>query len=121
MENRADVKSWTTSPNGMAYALCEASSRRDKAGRVKRRAMFAKLRTAKHLKVRVNDAAIAIGFLGRVGHIVRVQQEGGTDVPRPDGRALRCALHELLGFCADDIQLISGQLNHHLDEWPDRA
>lgn len=49
---------------------------REKAGRIKRRAMFAKLRTAKHMKIQTDAEGFSIGWAGRVARIARVHQEG---------------------------------------------
>lgn len=47
---------------------------RAKAGRVKRAAMFAKLRTGRYMTVEATADGLALGFAGRVARIARVHQ-----------------------------------------------
>jgi len=58
-------------PDGSPYAARRnPPSRRAKAGRIKRGAMFAKIRQA-----RANPNEVAVGFTGRVSRIAMVHQE----------------------------------------------
>ncbi|BFU60767.1 MULTISPECIES: phage virion morphogenesis protein [Rodentibacter] len=78
-----------------------------KQGRIKRKAMFAKLRTARHLKVRSNGNEVSVGFNGSSAAIAAVHQYGlsGT-VDRKKGIKTKYAQRELLGFTNEDLEEI---------------
>ena len=88
---------------------------RDKKGRIKRHAMFAKMRQARHLKVRTNPNEVAVGFFGRVARIAQVHQDGLVDAVRPGGPRVRYEQRALLGFSAGDQTMIRDLLLDHLD------
>ena len=78
-----------------------------KKGRIKRKAMFAKLRTARHLKVRSNGNEVSVGFNGSSAAIAAVHQYGLT--ARPSNNKdfkVQYAQRELLGFAEEDIEMI---------------
>ncbi|HHF5743455.1 TPA: phage virion morphogenesis protein [Haemophilus influenzae] len=54
---------------------------RKKKGRIKRKAMFAKLCTARHLKVRSNGNEVSVGFNGSSAAIAAVHQYGLSASP----------------------------------------
>lgn len=102
-------------PDGTPYTPRKAPGRlRGKRGRIKRRAMFSKLRTARHLKVRTGAAGVAVGFTGRVARIARVHQEGVRDQVHPGGPTVRYPRRELLGFADADLKMIRDKLIEHL-------
>lgn len=78
-----------------------------KKGRIKRKAMFAKLRTARHLKVRSNGNEVLVGFNGASAAIAAVHQYGlqGT-VDKNKGFKVQYAQRELLGFSQSDLDVI---------------
>ncbi|HHV6870840.1 TPA: phage virion morphogenesis protein [Haemophilus influenzae] len=78
-----------------------------KKGRIKRKAMFAKLRTARHLKVRSNGNEVSVGFNGSSAAIAVVHQYGLSSSPSKykDFKVLY-AQRELLGFTEEDIEMI---------------
>ena len=78
-----------------------------KKGRIKRKAMFAKLRTARHLKVRSNGNEVSVGFNGSSAAIAAVHQYGLSSSPSKykDFKVLY-AQRELLGFTEEDIEMI---------------
>lgn len=88
-----------------------------KQGRIKRKAMFAKLRTARFLKVRSNANEVSVGFNGASAAIAAVHQYGlqGT-VDKNRGFKVQYAQRELLGFSESDVDLIEDliieQLSH---------
>ncbi|WP_372191969.1 phage virion morphogenesis protein [Xanthomonas axonopodis pv. desmodiigangetici] len=100
-------------PDGTPYAP-RKKQLRDKAGRVKRKKMFAKLRQAKYLNVSASPNAVSVGFVGRVSRIARAHQEGLTEQVRPGGPKARYEKRVLLGLSVDDRQLIRDRLLHHL-------
>ncbi|MBS7660560.1 phage virion morphogenesis protein [Pseudomonas lalucatii] len=87
---------------------------RGKAGRIKRRAMFAKLRQARHLKLQSDAGRIAIGFLGRTARLARVHQYGLRDRPGRGASEVQYARRQLLGLTAADLELIRDRLLDHL-------
>lgn len=76
-------------------------------GRVKGKAMFAKLRTAKYFKVRSNANEVSVGFSGNSGEIANIHQYGRKGLVRtkPEIRK-KYAQRELLGFADKDMELI---------------
>ena len=101
-------------PDGSAYEPRHRQKARSKQGRIKRNAMFAKLRTARWLKTRATADAASVEFAGRVARIARVHQEGGTDKVRPSGPTARYTQRQLLGFTDADRDLIRDLLIEHL-------
>lgn len=78
-----------------------------KKGRIKRKAMFAKLRTARHLKVRSNGNEVSVGFNGSSAAIAAVHQYGLSASPSKDKDfKVQYAQRELLGFTEEDIEII---------------
>lgn len=82
-------------PDGTPYTPRKAKARkggkklRGKRGRIKRAAMFAKLRTARCMQIEATPSALAIGFAGRVARIARVHQLGEVDRVSPHGPEVR--------------------------------
>jgi phage virion morphogenesis protein len=100
-------------PDGSAYAPRKTTRPRQQRGRI-RQAMFAKLRTASHLKL-IDDAnSITIGFTGRVSRIARVHQYGLRDEVTPGGLSVEYPARELLGLTTDDRELVKDLLLKHL-------
>ncbi|MCC4600185.1 phage virion morphogenesis protein [Xanthomonas melonis] len=100
-------------PDGTPYAP-RKEPLRDKAGRVKRKKMFAKLRQAKFLKVSASPNEVSVGFMGRVSRIARVHQDGLSEQVRRGGPVARYERRVLLGLSEQDRQLIHDQLLSHL-------
>ncbi|WP_448132801.1 phage virion morphogenesis protein [Stenotrophomonas rhizophila] len=114
---RSQQKRITTqrNPDGTAYAPRRpAAPARAKAGRIKRKAMFGRIKQAKHLRARGTAREATVGFLGRVSRIARIHQEGRSDRVAPDGPRITYARRELLGFTAADEQLVRDLLMDHL-------
>lgn len=86
-----------------------------KKGRIKRKAMFAKLRTAKYLKVRSNANEVAVGFTESSSIIANIHQYGliGT-VNKKHGLKVQYAQRELLGFSESDVELIENLIIEQL-------
>jgi phage virion morphogenesis protein len=100
-------------PDGSAYEARKAKLR-SKAGRIKRRAMFAKLRTARFLKVEANGDGLAVGFAGRIAALARVHQDGESAQVRPGGPRYKYPVRQLLGFTAAERDMIRDKLLAHL-------
>ncbi|AKO12766.1 phage virion morphogenesis protein [Xanthomonas oryzae pv. oryzicola] len=100
-------------PDGTSYAP-RKKQLRDKAGRVKRKKMFAKLRQAKYFKVSASPNQVSVGFVGRVSRIARVHQDGLTERVRQGGPMASYERRVLLGLSAEDRQIVRDQLLDHL-------
>ncbi|WP_372178156.1 phage virion morphogenesis protein [Xanthomonas axonopodis pv. phyllanthi] len=100
-------------PDGKPYAA-RKEQLRDKAGRVKRKKMFAKLRQAKFVKVSASPNEVSVGFVGRVSRIARVHQEGLSERVRPGGPRARYERRVLLGLTEQDRHHVRDQLLNHL-------
>lgn len=78
-----------------------------KKGRIKRKAMFAKLRTARYFKIQSNANEVSVGFNGSSAMIAKVHQYGLMSSPSKtkDFKVLY-AQRELLGFSQSDLDII---------------
>jgi len=106
-------------PDGSAYEarkprVTPTGKHRDKRGRIKRAAMFSKLRTTRYLKLEANSTGLAIGFDGRVSRVARVHQFGETDRVAPRGVEYKYPARALLGFTPDERELIRDMLLKHI-------
>nr|WP_080497536.1 phage virion morphogenesis protein [Serratia marcescens] len=94
-------------PDGSRFAPRKPQARRKK-GRI-RRAMFAKLRTARFLKTAATADASVPHFTRQVERIARVHQEGLRDRgERNRGPVVRYPVRELLGLGDADVDRIAG-------------
>lgn len=106
-------------PDGTAYDARKPRRQpdgrlRDKRGRIKRVAMFAKLRTARYLKTEADSNGLALGFAGRVSRVARVHQFGESDRVAPQGVEYKYPARVLLGFTHDERELIRDMLLKHI-------
>lgn len=101
-------------PDGSTYAPRQRLRDRQRGGRVRPRKMFAKLRTAKHLKAIGTANAAIVEFRGRDARIARVSQYGLRDRVSPGGPSVRYPRRILLGFTAADREMIEDLLMQHL-------
>lgn len=99
-------------PDGSSYTPRRKRLREQK-GKIKRK-MFTKIKNTSNLKVLSNSDSIAIGFVGRVARIARVHQEGLKDRAEKGAPDVVYPKRELLGFTAQDIQLIEDSLLKHI-------
>jgi len=80
---------------------------RDRRGAIRRRAaMFAKLRTARWLRIAGTPDAAEVGFASRVARIARIHQEGLRDRAAPDAQEVRYPRRALLGFTEADRECV---------------
>ena len=96
-------------PDGTAYpARKQRKELKGKNGRIKRQkaAMFAKIRTAKHLKVKATGDQIEVGFFGWVARVARVHQFGRQDRVTKSGPAYKYPQRQLLGLNKETHTLI---------------
>lgn len=104
-------------PDGSAFEprkKQDAKKFRNKKGKIKRKMMFAKLATNRFLKMQATSEGVTVGFLGRTARLARVHQEGLPDTVQPSGRSYLYPRRRLLGFSADDLDMIREQLLKHL-------
>jgi phage virion morphogenesis protein len=109
-------------PDGAAYTPRKVKAQkggkklRSKRGRIKRAAMFAKLRTARYMQLDATPAGLAIGFAGRVARIARIDQFSELDRVSPHGAEVRYPARVLLGFSDGDRALIREKLLQRVTE-----
>ncbi|VEA72820.1 phage virion morphogenesis protein [Serratia rubidaea] len=88
-------------PDGTPYAPRKTWLRNKK--RLRERAMFSKLRTARYLKAQGNSDAAVVEFVGRVKRMVNIHHYGLRDRPTPHSEAVKYKARPLLGFGKKDI------------------
>jgi phage virion morphogenesis protein len=76
--------------------------------------MFAKIRTAKHLKVKATGDQIEVGFFGWVARVARVHQFGQQERVTKKGPVYKYPERRLLGLSEPDRTLIRESLLHHI-------
>ncbi|UXY16729.1 phage virion morphogenesis protein [Chitiniphilus purpureus] len=99
-------------PDGRPFAPRKPQLR-DKKGRI-RRAMFARLRTARYLRQQAGADGAVIEFASRVLRVARVHQYGLRDRVRRDGPEVDYAERQLLGFTEADERLVLDLVLAHL-------
>jgi len=101
-------------PDGSAYEPRKPPRLRERAGAIRRGAMFSKIKKARYLKTEATADAAAVGFAGSVARIAAVHQFGQLDRPEPKGPEVRYPERQLLGFSPADRELIETILTRHL-------
>lgn len=104
-------------PDGAAYAARKRRKEfKGKNGRIKRQkaAMFAKIRTSKHLKAKATGDQIEVGFFGWVARVAHVHQFGRQDRVSKIGPVNKYAKRQLLGFSKVDIPIVRAALLMHI-------
>ncbi|UQV45015.1 phage virion morphogenesis protein [Janthinobacterium lividum] len=107
-------------PDGAAYpARKKRKELKQKKGRIKRQrvSMFAKIRTAKYLKVDADPGQLTVGFLDKVMHIARVHHDGLADKVSKKGPKYTYPARPLLGIGEADRTLICESLLHHFGKF----
>lgn len=111
-DNAANMRA-QRGPDGAAWEPRKAKLR-DQQGRIKKGAkaqvMFAKLRTAKHLKAQATDSEASVGFDGRTERIARVHHAGLRDRVKSAGPEYDYPARPLLGITAKQIKRIEAIL-----------
>lgn len=104
-------------PDGSKYEPRKQQKLRKKKGRVKRRAMFAKLKTARFLKIRTNANEAVIGFTGSAADIATIHQYGLSAKPTKNANyKVQYAQRELLGFSDEDVEIIENLVLEQLSQ-----
>lgn len=99
-------------PDGTPYAPRKPRLR-TKAGRI-RRALFARLRTTRYLRVEATADTAFVTIAGRAARIARVHQYGLTDRVSPKGPVVRYTERRILGFSGADEGAIADLIVDHL-------
>lgn len=102
-------------PDGTAFEPRKPVQRlRNQRGGIRRRAMFAKLRTSKWLKAEATAEAAVVTFAAGVQRIARVHQFGLRDRVNRSGLEVTYPARRLLGLTAADIDTIENEVLNHL-------
>jgi phage virion morphogenesis protein len=100
-------------PDGSPFEPRKPQNRK-RQGAIRRRAMFSKIRQAKHLKIFTSPSAAEVGFVGQVARIANVHQRGLRDRVDRNGPSYEYPERELLGFTESDRNLVQDLLIAHL-------
>lgn len=99
-------------PDGTPYAPRKTPLR--KAKRLRDRAMFSKLRTARYMKAKGSGDDAVVEFVGRVKRMANVHHYGLRDRPTPHGADVKYQARPLLGFSHADVKMIETAVVEHL-------
>lgn len=100
-------------PDGTPYQpRAGQKNLRGKKGKIKRKAMFAKLRTQRHLKVRADANSIEVGFRGRDAVVAATHQAGSVRIR--NGRRFVTPKRELLGLSDENVNAIANAYINYL-------
>ena len=93
-------------PDGTAYV--PRRKQRNKRGKIKRQAMFAKIRTARYMKAKGTANSAVVQFIGPVAKIAEVHQYGLRDrIDRNKPRTHKYDARQLLGVTDRTRRLVS--------------
>lgn len=109
--NRERIKA-QTNPDGTPFE--PRSEIRGRSGRIRRKAMFTKLRTAKYLRIKTTADTAEVGFLGRINRIARVHHFGLRDRVEKGGPQHQYARRELVGITPADRERTADSVLNHL-------
>ncbi|CAI1684326.1 Mu-like prophage protein gpG [Serratia quinivorans] len=99
-------------PDGTPYAPRKTPLRNTK--RLRDRAMFSKLRTARYMKAKGSSDDAVVEFVGRVKRMANVHHYGLRDRPSPNSDPVKYEARPLLGFSKEDIEKIQRAILEHL-------
>lgn len=86
---------------------------RDKSGRIRRK-MFARMATARYIKVRADAGAATVEIDGRAARIARVHQYGLEDTVNRRGLRVRYPIRAILGITSAEEQSVADTVVAHL-------
>jgi len=89
------------------------SAARKRPARIRRRAMFRRLATARFLRSGVDDQGNWVGFTGKVSQIARVHQYGLRDKPSLRAKTVSYPKRELLGVSAAEREYLLDCIYSH--------
>lgn len=99
-------------PDGTPYAPRKTPLRHTK--RLRDRAMFSKLRTARYMKAKGSGDDAVVEFVGRVKRMANVHHYGLRDRPTPHSAYVQYEARPLLGFSVNEMKLIEETIVSHL-------
>ncbi|OKP25319.1 phage virion morphogenesis protein [Serratia liquefaciens] len=99
-------------PDGTPYAPRKTPLRNTK--RLRDRAMFSKLRTARYMKAKGSGDEAVVEFVGRVKRMANVHHYGLRDRPSPHSADVKYEARPLLGFSTADVKMIETAVIEHL-------
>lgn len=99
-------------PDGTAYAPRRQAS--GKSGRVKRGAMFRRIRQTRFMKVIAGSESVSVGFTGSAAQIARTHQLGLKE-PQTSSRIFKYPRRRLLGFSRTELDHVLEVIARHLD------
>ncbi|HID9470944.1 TPA: phage virion morphogenesis protein [Serratia liquefaciens] len=99
-------------PDGTPYAPRKTPLRNTK--RLRDRAMFSKLRTARYMKAKGSGDEAVVEFVGRVKRMANVHHYGLRDQPTPHSADVKYEARPLLGFSTADVKMIETAVIEHL-------
>lgn len=102
-------------PDGNRWEPRKKRKLRGKKGAIRKKAMFTKLRTAKHLKIWTDPDSAGLAFTGLSGRIAAVHHYGLRDKVDRDGPVYDYPARQLLGFGRDDLELIADRILEHIE------
>lgn len=102
-------------PGGTPFKPRKTQPVRNKKGRIKRE-MFAKLRTAKYMKMQASPNEAVIEFAGNVQRMARVHHYGLRDRPSRKSKEVRYEERPLLGFSNSDFSMIENIVIENLKD-----
>lgn len=100
-------------PDGSEYEA-RKPIRNEGAGRIRKSAMFRKIRSSHYLRTSSTASEASVEFAARVTRLATVHQFGLRDRVSKRGPEVRYARRELLGFSDDDLDTIRGAMIDHL-------
>lgn len=100
-----------TDPDGKKW-----EKRKQQQGKIKRAAMFTKIRTARWLKINTNPDTAAIQWAGRIARIAEVHHYGKKDKVSKNGPEYDYPERRLIGFAREDHTAITDLIIKHLAE-----
>lgn len=93
-------------PDGSSYIPRRVQSKNRK-GKLKRKAMFMKLRTARFMRLKTTANGVELGYQGNNAMIAEVHQYGKESrVSRKANWKVKYDQRELLGFSENDVQMV---------------
>ncbi len=101
--HRDQVAKWLPLDEGQDNA---GAGRLRRKGHIRRKAMFRKLLSPRHLKEGATDTEAWIGFTGQAARIARIHQDGLTDKPALKAKPVRYARRRLLGLTDADRTMV---------------
>ncbi|OEY67462.1 phage virion morphogenesis protein [Marinobacter sp. X15-166B] len=102
------------SPDGQKWQPRKARKLRGKSGGIRKKAMFTKIRTAKHLKIRTTPDVAGLSFVGIAGRIAAIHHHGLRARVDRDGPDYDYPQRRLLGISREDLDMIADKVLEHV-------